>query len=311
MIMRIAPDGEVSWRKFERESVRSDSHQVTVEMTGDLIIYGSPARVGLKTIDNVFGSGDPLECAQRMIDFVCMVKGIGLPAAKSFSCTRMDITHNYDLGSLDNVMSALEELRHVKGGRYQVKTSAETVYWSPKSAYRSGKAYSKGNHMRFLAEKGRAHITQEQHAKCDQLIRLELKLARHYFRKILKKPWYELTERDLDIEHDNYFSQFVGDVEVSEMTDFETLLKNKAVELGYKEGQGKQAALSWCCIRSDGHEYWKERCAKSTYYRHLKILFAAGLSWADFAARNVIPIRKRRIVIDKPVTSWAEIKKAA
>lgn len=311
MIMCIDPSGEINWMRPDRKAIRSDSHQVMVEMVGDLLIYGSPARVGLKSIDNVFGSGDPLECAQRMLDFVCMVEKIDLPAANNWSCTRMDVTLNFDLGTIDNVLSALEMLRHVEGGRYQVRTTAETVYWSPRSAYRSGKAYSKGTHMRYLASRDRAFLTDDQLNACDRLLRLELKLARHFWKKQAIKPWHEYTQAELEIEHDKYFSALVGGVEVNEMTDFEELLKITAVRLGYKEGQGKQAALSWCCIRTDGYQYWRERCAKSTFYRHKKILFAAGLSYGDFAARNVVSIRKRRIVIEQPVCSWADLLKAA
>jgi len=310
-IMQIAPDGSITWMRPCRESVRSDSHQITVELIGDLMIYGSPARVGLQRVDNVFGSGDPVECANRMIQFVCMVKDIQLPDCTEWTCSRMDITHNYDLGDLVNVKTALEMLRHVEGGRYQVKTKAESVYWSERSTFRSGKAYSKGMHMAYLAQRGRAFLDAQELILCQALLRLEMKLARHFWKRQAKKAWYLYTENELDLEHDRYFGKLVGDVEVTENMDMQDRMIKAALELGFKEGQGKQAAMSWAVIRSEGYQYWRDHCASRTYYRHQKIMRQAGLSFGDFAARNVIPIRRRRIVLSNPVRCWADLRKAA
>lgn len=310
-IMQIAPDGSITWMRPCRESVRSDSHYITVELVGDLLIYGSPARVGLQRVDNVFGSGDPVECANRMIDFVCRVKGVTLPACQEWSCSRIDVTHNYDLGDLVNVKTALELLRHVEGGRYQVRTQAESVYWSERSTFRSGKAYSKGMHMQYMAQRGKAFLSVDELELCQSLLRLELKLARHFWKRQAKKAWYEYTERELDIEHDRYFEKLVGGVEVNENMDMQKQMIKAALELGYKEGQGKQAAMSWAVIRSEGFQYWRDHCARTTYYRHQQIMRQAGLSFGDFVARNVIPIRRRRIVLNQPVRCWADMKKVA
>lgn len=310
-ILSINPDGVVEWEKLGRETVRSDSHQITVEVGGDLMIYGSPARVDTKRVDNVFGSGDPVECAKRMIGFVERVKGVQLPNYKMFKCTRMDVTHNYDMGSIENVIAALQLLRHCEGGRYQVQTSAETVYWSVRSTRRSGKAYSKGMHMEYLAKRGRSFLQAGEQIAVNRLLRLELQLKRHFFARAISKPWYELNEDDLNKEHSDYFGQFIGDVEVSEMTDMQKACIEAALRLGLTIGMGKAAYLSWNTIRAVGSAEWKANTAKATMYRHLKIMKAAGLCYADFRARNVFPIRKRRVVLDKPVASWADLMKVA
>lgn len=311
LIMCLNPDGSVEWQRPARREVRSDSHQITVELCGSLRIYGSPARVGLKTVDNVFGSGDPLECADRMLRFVESVEGVQLPEAQEFSCTRMDVTHNYDMGCLVNVKSALEILRHAEGGRYQVRTAAETVYWSTKSTVRSGKAYSKGEHMRYLDRRGRAHLDQEKMQLCDGLLRMELSLRRHYFARQCPTPWHQLEESQLDQIHGAYFGQLIGSVEISERTDMRRACIDAALRLGLSEGQGKAAFLSWTVIQSQGYQAWREYSPRSTFYRHKKILREAGLSYADFAARNVVPLRVRRLELARPVRSWHEIKRAA
>jgi II/X family phage/plasmid replication protein len=223
----------------------------------------------------------------------------------------MDVTHNYWLGDLTNVMTALSLLRHAEGGRYQVRTAAESVYWSQNSTRRSGKAYSKGAHMRFLAKRGRAFIEPDEFALVDGLLRLELSLRRHFFSRVIDKPWYLLTEKELNAEHEKYFAALVGRVEVSEMTDMRNACVEAALRLGLSEGQGRAAYLSWNTIRAVGFAVWRAESAKATMYRHKKILHEAGLSYGDFQARNVVPIRRRRIVLGEPVQSWAELRKVA
>ena len=311
LVMCIDPDGNIEWQRPQRRSVRSDSHQISVEICGSLRIYGSPARVGLKTVDNVFGSSDPRECAQRMIDFVKRVEQVQLPDYQEWKCTRMDVTENYDLGSLVNVKEALELLRHAEGGRYQVRATAESVYWSVRSTVKSGKAYSKGAHMTYMQRRGKAHLDDEQMNLVQRLLRLELGLRRHYFARQLRKPWYELTESELTMVHNDYFGQLIGNVEISERSDMRRACVEAAQRLGMSEGIGKAAFLSWTVIQSQGYQAWRDYCPRSTFYRHKKILREAGLSYADFAARNVIPLRMRKLEIATPVRSWGELRKAA
>jgi II/X family phage/plasmid replication protein len=310
-IVCVDPDGVVKWERSGRESVRSDSHQLTMELGGSLTIYGSPARVKTDRIDNVFGSGNPRECAERMISFLSENREVELPALENWTCTRIDVTHNYDMGSLHNVMEALAMLRHVEGGRYQVRTSAETVYWSPRSTRRSGKAYSKGAHMRYLEKNGRVFLAPDEMEAVQRLLRFELSLKRHYFKRTIRKPWYELTELEIDREHDTYFSELVGSVEVNEMTDIRQACIDAAIRIGSTSGAGRAAYLSWNTIRAVGYATWRGDSSKSTFYRHKRILREAGLSYADFNARNVVPIRRRSILIDQPVVSWADLLKAA
>jgi II/X family phage/plasmid replication protein len=310
-ILFIDPEGFVKWDRPSRETVRSDSHQVTVEFGSDLVIYGSPARVHPERSDNVFGSSDVIECSQRMIDFVARSVGCDLPSCSEWSCTRMDVTENYDLGDLRTVLEALSLLRHSEGGRYQVRTNAESVYWSERSTYRSGKVYAKGPHMLYLRKQGKDFLSDLELQQVQGILRLELSLRRHFFKRLCRKQWFELTACDLAAEHENYFAQLVGAAELSEMTDMRERLIESAKSIGLSEGYGRAAFGSWQWIRASGYADWREGMPRSSFYRHKKILRAAGLSYGDFAARNVVSIRRRRIILDQPVRCWADLKRAA
>lgn len=311
LICQISPDGSLEWEKPVRRNVRSDSHQITVELCGSLRIYGSPARVGLVRCDNVFGSSDVLECAQRMIDFVARIEEVQLPVAQAWGCTRIDVTENYDLGQLAHVRTALNHLKAAEGGRYQVRTAAESVYWSQKSTVKSGKAYAKGPHMRYLEKRGKSFLSQDEIDLTDRLLRLELSLRRHWISRQAKKHWHELTEAELQKIHAEYFAGLIGSAEITEQSDMRSELIEAAGRLGMTEGQGRAAYMSWCQIQAVGLHAWKDDCPKSTFYRHKKIMFEAGLSWADLKSRKVVPLRTRPIVLGEPIRSWAELRQVA
>jgi len=307
----VDPQGNVVWERPTRESVRSDSHQLTVEFGTHLIVYGSPARLLTGDHDNVFGSDSIRECAQAMVKHLEQTLAVKLPEYQMWQCKRIDVTENYFLGSLLNVKQALEMVRNAEGGRFQLRVECESVYWSTKSKYRSGKAYSKGQHLAFLIKRGKLLLDEQKLQAAAGLLRLELSLRTHWFSKICKKSWYLLTPNDLATEHNEYFSKLVGDCEVSEMSDLQQKFADAALSLGLNPGQGRACFGSWNWIQSYGYNDWKEGVARSTFYRHRKIMMKAGLSYADFQNRKVVPIRKRRVVLDRPVKSWSELLKVA
>jgi II/X family phage/plasmid replication protein len=306
-IYRVTADGSVVWEMPARETVRSDSHQVSMEFGSQLLIYGSPARLMTGSADNVFGSDDVRACAAAMVNHIANTLGYELPGYLRWSCTRLDVTENYNLGDESNVKQALSLLRHSEGGRYQVRTTSESVYWSTNSTYRSGKAYGKGAHLEYLIKRGQLQLDQHKLQAAAGLLRLELSLRRHFFRKVWKQKWHQLTAADLAKEHAQYFDQLVGDCEVTEMTDLQQHFAQVAVDIGLTPGQGRAAFASWQWILATGYNDWREGCPRATFYRHRKILLAAGLSYADFQARKVVPFRKRHIVLDRPVKSWTQL----
>lgn len=302
-ICRIEPDGEISWTIPARERLRSDTHSLTVRVGGDIELSGSPARLGRP--NNVFGSGDILDCFQSMAAWAGEFMGLDLPLDPTlWTCSRVDVTHNYDLGSPENVRQALNYLRHAEGGRYQVKTQSESVYWSPRSRLRAGKAYHKGPHVRYQVAKRQAELTSWQLEVCDRLLRLELKLGGQFWRERAYKPWYEFTEEEFNLVHEEYFGQFIGEVEVKEADN----ILERLEEVSLTKGQAQAAYRTWALIRELGLETTRSIMPQSTWYRHKKLLNLVGLSWADFQARNIVPFRRKTIVLGEPVRSWDELK---
>lgn len=304
-LIRVAADGEVEWEIVARENVRSDSHQVTVAMGGELTISGSPARV-MQT-SNVFGSGDPIECARAMLAFVRRTCQVELPDYNAWRVTRVDVACNYDLGGLAQVREALMSLRHAEGGRYQLRTAAESVYWSVGSQLRSGKAYAKGPHLEYQRRKGQVDVSDEEIAAASRLLRLELSLRSQWWRERAGRKWWEFSEQDLEQEHEKYFAPLIGGAEVIDMENVRQKVIQAAERLGRTEGQGRAAYLYWLTIQQVGFETARAETNRATHYRHVKVLRAAGLSFSDFQARRVVALRKRPLVLAQPVRSWSEL----
>ena len=226
-VICVDPAGEIVWQSLKRESLRSDTHRLTVYLGHDFEIAGSPARIG--NPNNVFGSGDPVYCAAAMIQTVNDSLGLSLPVvAHVWRATRMDVTQNYDMGGPVEVKQALSYLRHSESGRYQVRTKHETVYWSPASAMRCGKAYHKGPHLLYQQKKGDASATPEELNLADRLLRLELALRAQFWRERSLKPWHSFTETELNQIHYEFFSYVCGKVEVEPVDD----LLAKCEEIG-------------------------------------------------------------------------------
>lgn len=306
-VLCIDGHGEKLWERIARQSVRSDSHQLVVDLAGDaFVLHGSPARVVAS--HNVFGSGDPVQCAQSMIRFASVHTGILLSNDVSkWKCTRMDVTQNYDLGSGAEVRQALNYLRHAEGGRYQVRTTSETVYWSQNSALRSGKAYHKGPHLAYQLRRNQATALEHEVLLADRLLRFELSLKSQYWRERSEKKWYQFTETELEHIHDQYFSQFIGNIEVVEMDN----LQKQFECVASTPGQGLAAYRTWSLIRAIGVSETRASMQRATWYKHLAIMRAVGLTWADLQAQNVVPLRRRTIELGRPVRSWADMQRVA
>lgn len=307
-VMCIDRDGHLEWRKPQRQSVRSDSHQVMVEAWGNCVkVSGSPCRVAQP--NNVFGSSDIVACARSMLAFADAVTGLGLSgvALEHVQCTRVDITKNYDLQSPARVRQALNHLRHAEGGRFQVRTESESVYWGIGSKRRSGKAYHKGPQLRKQVSKGKAFATESQLAAADRLLRLEMQLSSEWFRERPDAHWCGLSAKHLDDLHTNYFTALIGNLQVATMDDL--LAQLRAVTP--TEGQALAAYRTWSLVKALGVATACGLMPRSTWLRHRKALFDCGLSWADLQAGNVVPIRFDPIVLGKDVGTWQELGVAA
>lgn len=302
----IDPDGNVTWEKLARESVRSDSHQVVVEPGYSLVIMGSPARVVHK--HNVWGDGCPQQCFRDMVWFVNKALGLNLSLlCEQWDCRRIDITHNYDLGGVAEVKQALLYLRHSEGGHRKVNADTQTIYWNMRSKLRQGKAYAKGDHLRYQDRKKLAEVEPWEINLADNLLRLELSLKSQYWRERAEKKWHEYTEDLLDDLHEIYFKGLIGTMEVVEMDS----LRQRIIEAAPTEGQGLAAYATWALIKTVGREETKASMPGRSFRRHLKILKIAGLTDADFQAQNIVPFRRRVIELGQPVRSWADMRRSA
>jgi len=305
-VYKVDAHGAIEWCVSARQSIRSDSHQTTIHVTAHQVeISGSPARV--MGNDNVFGSGDIVMCARAMIRHVNQVMQVSLPELPHlWRVSRVDVTHNYALGAEAEVRQALGYLRHAEGGRLQVRTAADTVYWSPKSKHRSAKAYAKGPHMLHQQKKGQAEFSDEAIALGGRLLRLELSL-KSMFWKSSKMPWYEYPESLLDYYHHEFFGRVVGKIEVKDMN----ALSERCEKIAKTKGQGQAAYRTFALVKAVGEHNARGMMPRSTWMRHRKILFTAGLTFADLNAGNIVPLRQRVIEMSEPVRSWDELRQAA
>lgn len=303
--------GVVTWEKISRESIGSDSHRLVVEPAPHALwIYGSPARVS--ELNNVFGKECIRECALDMIKFAAKHLECILPTRlEAWDVTRADITQNYDLGSAAEVRQALSYLRQSEGGRLQVNTKSETIYWGANSSLRKLKAYHKGPQLLKQVKKNESQATHEELELADRLLRLELTLANQFWRERSAKPWFDYESHELEQLHNHYFGQVIGKMEITEMEDIRTPLIEAANRLGYSDGLGMAAYRTWCLIKSMGLREAEDTLSRATFFRHKSILIEAGFTYADFHAQNIIPFRRRTIELGAPVLSWDDMRLAA
>jgi hypothetical protein len=82
----------------------------------------------------------------------------------------------------------------------------------------------------------------------------------------------------------------------------------KLEQVAPTKARAQGAYRTWVLVERCGLETARSMMPESTWYLHKKLLNAAGLSWADFQARNVVPFRRKTIVLGEPVRSWEELK---
>lgn len=307
--------GEVRWETAVRESIKSDDHNVTVNFGSRLQIQGSPARV--VSPHNVFGSLDIQECAKNMIEFVAKHHSIFIPKnLKLWSCSRIDVNQNFDMGSLAQAQQAVDFLKPLKCGRQKTTTYDTACIWGKGSSLHSGKAYLKGPQLRELVAKNNARVSDFELAKADRLLRIEYSMRRgliHRIREGTGLNWYDLTPEILLAYHSNYFSKFISTVEVVDMCNVLDLLLENVGDGDDQiptEGRARAAYRCYTDIRMNGYHIAKESYPKATFYKHVKYLRTIGLGDSDLQPINVVPLRRRQIVLDQPISSWDQIQLA-
>jgi len=308
--------GVEKWRKvsLDLEALRSDSVGLFWSVTADgdsqryLSVGGSPASL-LNAGVNVFGSLDIRKGAEVLRSAASKALNAILPPIERWQCRRIDVTANYNLGNSAQVKQALRLLLSTDAPRRRTNSDrkgGDSVYWNPSSDLRAAKAYHKGAHLRHQKSKGNIEASEELLTLADKLLRLELKLGARWCRR-LKKPWLELTFKDLADEHHSFFTALIGGgLEVSDMG---TLL-HELEKVSPSAGQALAAHRTFALIKVLGYSQTKDSMPKTTFFRHCSFLRLAGLSSADLCAGKVIELRRRNLILGEDVNSWDELKAA-
>lgn len=304
-IMRITPQGDITWCTSTFHSLRSDTAGLSYSYTGSrLTIAGSPASI--MSQNNVFGSDDINYCFRVMVNFFVANAKVLIPFNPIFyTCTRVDITYNLYLGTQENVTIAIDTLKNVSTRGDNVERKHSTIYWNKSSKLRSGKAYNKYLHAKRMSKTCVHHYSDEQMQLVKSLLRFELKLGREWFQR-LDKNWYEITPEDLKAQHDNFFENIIGTVEVTNMAE----LIDSLIKVSPTEGRARAAFKTYQLIQSIGYKSTIESMPRSTWYKHKKLLLEAGLCLADLQTGQIVPFRRTEVIEMKPVHSWAELKLA-
>ena len=312
-IIRIsAVSGEQIYETQAWDSIRSDSHTITIRMASDsLFICGSPARV-IEDGDAVFGNGsssklDLYGCIDAMRCFVSKQTDIVLPAPHFFKVTRIDVTDNLKLDNQNQVLEALDILNRTDGGRYKVSNKAgNSIYWGSKSRRFKGKAYAKGEHLRYLMNlksyEGKQYSIRQM-AAADRLLRLELTIGAQTLRQFTH--WSDLSPADLANYHTHYFGRMIGD---SEMTDIDKLYA-KLLQVCPTKRRAKSALNFFSFIRANGLRSAKQHFSPSTFYHHQSYLKQAGLADADISTGEIVTLR-RKVLECQSVNSWSDLMAA-
>jgi len=342
-IMEINPSGEVQWVKPRTSKLRSDDPNLNLRFTGSgFQIWGSPSVI-MNGGNNVFGSSNIADCANALIVHASTALNVFLPFCERWELDGLDLTHNYLLGDSNEVLQVLDYMKKLKAPRVKTDCYPESVYYGKGSKLRTSKAYSKGHQLRKLESKLAKqsgmylNLDEWQLAIAYNLLRLELCLKKEYFNRMRKKhskgwiernedmpkdqivkriefrwEWWLMDEYDLEKIYDDNWTEILGNgVEVPVIErDLEAAIFDAARSLGHTDNQANAAYLTWASIKSFGRSTTQYRMSKTTWFRHMKILKAAGLTSADFEQGQVQVLRITHINLGKKVESWEEIRES-
>jgi hypothetical protein len=241
-----------------------------------------------------------------MIGFFEGRTGVELPHDLAlWNCTRLAVTLNYVLPSAAAVVATLHGLAAARNQRLVVSTHGDTVYWNRGSKTRSAMAYHKGPQLARKVRKGEAKAPPERVAVSNCLLRLELCLGSQFWRERAGRPWQQWTVEGLEAENRGFFAPLIASVQATRPSDVLRALN----EVTARPSLASAVYRTFLEIQSDGLEVVRARMGKSTFHRHRKLLFQAGLTWADL----ISPSQPTRKLLDlgEPVHEWAGLPLAA
>lgn len=303
--------GEIVWETACWNRIQSGSHSLSVRLDNrGLWIKGSPARCEGDGC-NVFGgpvsrSLNISACLQLMIRELRRHSKLPLPDCSCWKVTRVDVTRNALLSDKAAVMRALGLLERAEIGRRKVTHTVHTsVYWNKGSQHRSGKAYAKGPQLRNDGKKvctGRKCYSNEELAKADRLLRLELQLGSRFFGRY--NSWQDITPEELDHQWEDFFMGMIGTTEVTSNSVLERLS-----EVAGSKQLARAVYGTWTLIRELGRKGAMEQVSKATWHRHINVLKKIGIGGSDIGNRKVIELRREPLVLAF-ANGWGDLLRA-
>lgn len=304
--------GEVVGVRYDWQRLRSDSREVTVAPRGDgFTVCGSPCSA-LGMPNNVFGSGSLEECREAMVEAAFeALRGQGWELGREWvgevRCTRADHTLNVLLPSAGHVQALMAGIGGIETGRYRTgRKYGSTVYLGGKSRRRRSKVYCKGAHLRYLLQRGKVDaVAVDDLQRLDRVARLELEFGRDWW---AQRSWDEACGC-IEDEAVAYWSGLWGEVGEVAMEREEY---GRVVEAaGGNERVGRAAYRTLGLIRSQGKAAAELSVSRATWFRHLRVLRAAGYGEAELMGACQVfrfPVRE---VLACRVDSWDELRRAA
>lgn len=321
LVVCVDSQGVEKWRKndLDLDKLRSDEIGIFWSITSDgdsqryLSVGASPSSLEHDGV-NVFGSSDMEYCSKVLIKAAALALEAILPDWLRWQCRRIDITANYDLGSVAQVKQALRLLLGTDAPRRRTnsdKKGGDSVYWNPSSDLKAGKAYHKGAHLRFMKRKGKIQVSDDLLIMADNLLRLELKLGSRWLRRWADsgRAWQNISIVVLQWNHREFFKSLIGD-SVIEVNDMGTMLL-ELEKVCKTKGRALAAHRTFALIKTIGYTQTKDSMRERTFYDHCHDLRAAGLSSADLCAGKVLELRKCALVLGEHVSDWSDIRRVA
>jgi II/X family phage/plasmid replication protein len=84
-------------------------------------------------------------------------------------------------------------------------------------------------------------------------------------------------------------------------------LFNQLVKVAPTENYARAAFNTFTLISTIGYESTKMNMPQSTWYKHKKLLNDAGLSLADLVSGEILPFRRKTIVLEEPIQNWEHL----
>lgn len=205
--------------------------------------------------------------------------GVALPAWPEWKLTRVDLTEVYDCGSEEGANEAwqglAEGIRHSSALRDFPRNYGSTVY-----AGRGFKAYLKAAEVRKHkpAWCDTAHHLQFIH-EASNLVRLETTYRQQHITRLTEASLGSLDERPLKEAARRRIARYTR-LGIQGMETVRTIEQVAKRLEGLYAPQTAAALLgTWFRLTTLGESGTRKLLTKPTYYRHLKLLRDAAVSW--------------------------------